>query len=188
MNSNKKELSSEEQEALLQTLQARFEQHKNRHKGIKWVDVAARLQAHPEKLWSLQQMEASGGEPDVISFDKETGAYIFYDCAPESPKSRRSLCYDGEAWASRKQHKPESSAREIAEEMGIELLDEAQYQQLQQLGPVDTKTSSWLKTPVEMRALGGALFGDYRFGRVFVYHNGAESYYGGRGFRGWLKV
>lgn len=182
-----KKLSKAEAEALLQSLQQRFEKHGERHKGIKWADVQKRLEAHPEKLRSLYEMEETGGEPDVVAQEKN-GAVIFYDCASESPKGRRSVCYDPDALESRKQHKPKHSAVGMAEEMGIELLTEEEYQQLQEIEPVDNKTSSWLKTPEKIRELGGAIFGDYRFGTVFVYHNGVESYYGARGFRGKLKV
>ncbi|HRJ30970.1 MAG TPA: DUF4256 domain-containing protein [Cyclobacteriaceae bacterium] len=184
----KKKLTQDQQKELLKTLNARFEKNKNRHKGIDWVNVQARLEANPAKLWSLSQMEQSGGEPDVISFDKKTGEYTFCDCSAETPKGRRSICYDHEALESRKEHKPANSAVQMAEDMGIELLTEEQYHALQKLGPFDTKTSSWLKTPTAIRKLGGAIFGDYRFGRVFIYHNGAESYYGVRGFRGILQV
>ena len=186
--SNTKKLSSQESEALLKILKTRFEKNKNRHKGIEWDKVHAKLQANPGKLWSLNAMESTEGEPDVIGFDKKTDEYIFCDCSAESPKGRRSFCYDDEALASRKEHKPASSAMGMAEEMGIEILNEEQYRDLQKMGPFDTKTSSWLKTPDDIRKLGGAIFGDYRFGHVFVYHNGAESYYGARGFRGILKV
>lgn len=160
----------------------------NRHKDIEWKKVEEKLKTHPEKLWSLNEMEESGGEPDVVGFDKKTSEYIFYDCSGESPKGRRSLCYDREALESRKKHKPKNSAMDLAGDMGIELLTEEEYYKLQELGEFDSKTSSWLKTPNELRKLGGAIFGDYRFGRVFIYHNGAESYYGARGFRGSLKV
>lgn len=160
----------------------------NRHRGIAWAAVEARLGAHAEKLWSLHLMEATGGEPDVVSYDAKTGECVFFDCSPESPKGRVSLCYDLEALESRKEHKPKDSAVEMAEAMGIELLTEDQYLELHKIGEFDTKTSSWLKTPAEMRELGGALFGDRRFGRVFFYHNGAQSYYSARGFRGWLRV
>lgn len=173
---------------LFQTLQERFEKNIGRHKGLKWDKIQVRLEANPEKLWSLDEMEATGGEPDVVGLDKKTGEYIFFDCSEESPKGRRSLCYDREALESRKAHKPENSALDVATEMGIELLTEEQYHALQQLGTFDTKTSSWLKTPADVRSLGGAIFGDWRFGRVFIYHNGAESYYGARGFRGVLTV
>ncbi len=183
-----KELSSEQREALLSTLKARFEKNVNRHKGLEWAKVQARLEANIEKLWSLNEMERTGGEPDVVGHDKQTGEYIFFDCSAESPRGRTSLCYDREALDSRKEHKPKSSATDMAAAMGVALLTEEQYQELQELGGFDTKSSSWLKTPPEMRKLGGALFGDRRFGRVFFYHNGAESYYSGRGFRAWLRV
>lgn len=184
----KKKLTRDQQEELLTSLKLRFEKHKNRHKGIEWNKVQARLEANPAKLWSLHEMEKTGGEPDVISFDKKSGEFTFCDCSPETPKGRRSICYDHEALESRKEHKPANSAVQMAEDMGIELLTEEQYHELQKLGPFDTKTSSWLKTPAGIRKLGGAIFGDFRFGRVFIYHNGAESYYGVRGFRGLLKV
>jgi hypothetical protein len=184
----KKKLSPEQHKELLKTLKARFEKNSNRHKGLEWIKVQAKLEANPEKLWSLNAMEETGGEPDVVAFDKKTGEYIFYDCSPESPKGRRSICYDHDALESRKEHKPENSAVEMASDMGIELLTEEQYRELQQLGNFDTKTSSWVKTPAEIRKLGGALFCDRRFNHVFLYHNGAESYYGGRGFRGLLRV
>lgn len=180
-------LPPSQREALLRTLKARFEKNMGRHKGLAWADVQARLEASPEKLWSLDEMEITGGEPDVVGRD-ETSAYLFFDCAPESPKGRRSLCYDGDALESRKEHKPANSALDMAAEMGIEVLTEAQYRALQQLGKFDTKTSSWLKTPDPIRALGGAIFGDWRYGQAFVYHNGAESYYASRGFRGCLRV
>ena len=186
--SNKKELSPEQREELLTTLKARFEKNMNRHQGLEWTKVRARLEANAEKLWSLNEMERTGGEPDIVGQDKNTGEYAFYDCSPESPKGRTSLCYDREALDSRKEHKPKSSAMDMAAAMGAELLTEEQYQELQKLGAFDTKSSSWLKTPGDIRKLGGAIFGDRRFGRVFVYHNGAESYYSGRGFRGWLRV
>ena len=186
--SNKKELSPEQREELLTTLKARFEKNTNRHQGLEWAKVRARLETNAEKLWSLNEMERTGGEPDVVGQDKNTGEYAFYDCSPESPKGRTSLCYDREALDSRKEHKPKSSAMDMAATMGAELLTEEQYQDLQRLGNFDTKSSSWLKTPGDIRKLGGAIFGDRRFGRVFVYHNGAESYYSGRGFRGWLRV
>jgi hypothetical protein len=186
--STKKELSSKQREELLTTLKARFEKNTNRHQGLEWAKVRARLETNAEKLWSLNEMERTGGEPDVVGQDKQTGEYVFYDCSPESPKGRTSLCYDREALDSRKEHKPKSSAMDMAAAMGAELLTEEQYQELQRLGNFDTKSSSWLKTPGDIRELGGAIFGDRRFGRVFVYHNGAESYYSGRGFRGWLRV
>jgi len=173
---------------LLGTLRARFENNVNRHKGLSWAEVQAKLEAHAEKLRSLQEMERTGGEPDVVGHDKKTGEYIFYDCSPESPKERRSLCYDREALESRKENKPKDSATDMAAAMGIELLTEEQYRDLQKLGEFDTKTSSWVKTPSAIRELGGALFCDRRFDTVFVYHNGAESYYAGRGFRGWLRL
>ena len=183
-----KELSAKQREELLQTLQARFEKNMNRHKGLKWTDVQARLEANADKVWSLHEMEKTGGEPDVVGQDKKTGAYIFFDCSPESPKGRVAVCYDREGLESRKEHRPKNTAMDMAAEMGIELLTEEQYAELQRLGEFDTKTSTWVKTPDEMRKLGGALFGDRRFGRVFFYHNGAQSYYSARGFRGWLRV
>lgn len=184
----KKQLSAKEREALLKTLQARFETNRSRHKGLEWAEVQVRLEGHPEKLWSLNEMERTGGEPDVVGRDPKTGEYIFFDCSPESPKGRASVCYDREGLESRKEHKPQNNAMDLAAAMGVELLTEEQYLDLQKLGEFDTKTSSWLKTPVEMRRLGGALFGDRRFGRVFFYHNGAQSYYSARGFRSWLRV
>lgn len=184
----KKDLSPVQREALFNILRNRFEKHKDRHERLKWADVQANLEAHSEKLWSLNEMERTGGEPDVVGYDKKTGEYIFYDCATESPGGRRSLCYDREALEARKTHKPANSAKDMAAEMGIELLTEEQYRALQQLGKFDTKTSSWLETPADVRKLGGAIFGDWRFGRVFVYHNGADSYYAARGFRGSLRV
>jgi len=186
--STKKELSPKQREELLATLKARFEKNMNRHQSLEWTKVRARLEANAEKLWSLNEMERTGGEPDIVGKDRNTGEYAFYDCSPESPKGRTSLCYDREALDSRKEHKPKSSAMDMAATMGAELLTEEQYQELQKLGAIDTKSSSWLKTPGDIRNLGGAIFGDRRFGRVFVYHNGAESYYSGRGFRGWLRV
>lgn len=188
LNSNKKKLSPEQREEQLKVLKARFEKNMNRHKGLEWAKVQARLEANAEKLWSLNEMEGTGGEPDVVGHDKKTGEYIFYDCSTESPKGRRSVCYDHEALESRKEHKPENSATEMAADMGIELLTEEQYRELQQLGNFDTKTSSWIKTPSAIRKLGGALFADFRYGNVFVYHNGAESYFGARAFRGSLRV
>lgn len=187
MNS-KKTLSSAQQGELLGVLKARFEKHKSRHKALKWADVEARLQANPAKLWSLNEMERTGGEPDVVGADKKTGEYLFYDCAAETPKGRRSICYDHQALQSRKEHKPKDSAVGMAADMGIDLLNEEQYRELQELGTFDAKTSSWVKTPPEIRKLGGALFCDYRYGTVFLYHNGAESYYGARAFRGALRV
>ncbi len=188
INSNKIELSLEQLEELLRTLKARFEKNMDRHKGLEWTKVQARLEANPEKLWSLNEMERTGGEPDVVGHDKTTGDYIFYDCTAESPKGRRSLCYDRQALESRKEYKPENSALDIAAAMGIEILTEEQYRELQKLGKFDTKTSSWVKTPSDIRKLGGALFCDRRYNTVFVYHNGAESYYAARGFRGSLRV
>ncbi len=184
----KGELSPAQREELLRTLKARFEKNMSRHKGLEWTKVQSRLEANPGKLWSLSEMETSGGEPDVVGHDPKTGEYIFFDCSPESPKGRTSLCYDREALDSRKEHKPKSSATDMATAMEVALLTEEQYQELQTLGAFDTKSSSWLATPPEMRKLGGALFGDRRFGRVFFYHNGAESYYSGRGFRSSLRV
>ncbi len=184
----KKQLLPEQIVELLSELKARFEKNMDRHKGLEWAKVQAKIEANPEKLWSLSEMERTGGEPDVVVFDKETGEYIFYDCSAESPKSRRSLCYDRAAWESRKEHKPANNAIDMAAAIGIELLTEEEYRELQKLGEFDTKTSSWIKTPSEIRKLGGAIFADYRFGRVFVYHNGAESYYAGRAFRGSLRV
>jgi Protein of unknown function (DUF4256) len=181
-------LSKKQREELLKALQARFEKNMNRHKGLEWHQVQAKLEANNEKLWSLHEMERTGGEPDVVGHDKKTGEYIFYDCSEESPKGRRSFCYDREALDSRKENKPKDNATDIAAAMGIELLTEEQYRKLQTLGNFDTKTSSWVKTPSAIRKLGGALFCDRRFDRVFVYHNGAESYYAARGFRGALKV
>lgn len=181
-------LSPEQTDALLDILKTRFEKNKNRHEGIAWDKVEAKLTAQPEKLWILNEMEQTGGEPDVVSFDKNTGEYFFYDCSQESPTGRRSLCYDDAALQKRKEHKPKNSAMQMAADMGIEILTEEQYRDLQELGAFDLKTSSWLKTPDEIRKLGGAIFGDRRYDTVFKYHNGAESYYGSRGFRGWLKV
>ncbi len=188
MYDNNKTLSAGEREAMLGVLQARFEKHTGRHPGLPWAEVHARLQAQPEKLWSLNEMERTGGEPDVVGRDEKTGAYIFCDCAAESPKGRRSLCYDAEALEARKEFKPVDSAMNLAAAMGIEVLTEEEYRALQSLGRFDTKTSSWLKTPPEVRKLGGAIFGDCRYERVFIYHNGADSYYGARGFRGRLAV
>ncbi|MCB0397542.1 MAG: DUF4256 domain-containing protein [Flavobacteriales bacterium] len=184
----KNQLSPDQQRGLLYTLKTRFEKNMNLHKGLAWNDVQARLEAHPKKLWSLNEMEETGGEPDVIGLDKKTGEYLFCDCAPESPKGRRSFCYDREALDSRKQHKPKNSALDVAAEMGLEMLSEEQYRELQKLGDFDLKTSSWIKTPPAIRKLGGALFCDRRFDHVFTYHNGAESYYAARGFRGMLRV
>jgi hypothetical protein len=185
---NKKELSAAARKALLGVLKARFEKNMKRHKGIDWAQVEAKLDKQADKLWSLNEMEATGGEPDVVGYDKKTDAYIFYDCAAESPKGRRSICYDREALNARKAFKPANTAMDMAAEMGIDVLTEAEYRELQLLGPFDTKTSSWLQAPADIRKLGGAIFGDCRYGRVFIYHNGAESYYAGRGFRGVLRV
>ena len=184
----KKKLSSDQHEELLKTLKARFDKNMNRHKGIDWAKVQARLEANPEKLYVLDEMEITGGEPDVVGQDKKTGEYIFYDCSAESPKERRSLCYDHEALEKRKEHKPADSAINMATEMGIEILTEEQYRELQKLGKFDMKTSSWVKTPPEIRKLGGAVFCDRRYDTVFLYHNGADSYYAARGFRGSLRV
>ena len=185
---NQKKLNAKDQQALMQTLKERFEKNKHRHENILWSDVEARLQSKPEKLWSLNEMEASGGEPDVVEFDKKTGEVIFFDCAAESPKGRRSFCYDRKALDARKENKPKNSAMDVANEMGVELLTEEQYRQLQKLGEFDLKTSSWVKTPEAIRKLGGAVFCDRRYNTVFLYHNGAESYYVARGFRGVLRV
>lgn len=181
-------LSPEQREELLSALEDRFADNRNRHAGLDWAKVRARLEANAAKLWSLYEMERTGGEPDVVAYDQQTDEVVFYDCAAESPGGRRNLCYDRAAWESRKEHKPGNNAVDVAAAMGIELLTEEQYRQLQTLGEFDTKTSSWVKTPAEMRRLGGALFGDCRFGRVFFYHNGASSYYAARGFRGALRV
>ncbi|MCB8966606.1 MAG: DUF4256 domain-containing protein [Ardenticatenaceae bacterium] len=183
-----KELSPVQQDELLETLKERFAKNMNRHEGLDWANVQERLEANPQKLWSLNEMERTGGEPDVVAYEEKTGEYTFYDCAAESPKGRRSLCYDGEAWESRKEHKPQSSALDVAAAIGIEILTEAQYRDLQKYGKFDTKTSSWVKTPSAIRKLGGAMFCDRRYDHVFTYHNGAESYYASRGFRGLLKV
>ncbi|MFT3739076.1 MAG: DUF4256 domain-containing protein [Breznakibacter sp.] len=188
MNPSKQELTALQCDALLNTLRARFLKHVNRHTGIEWDNVRARLSGNAPKLWSLNEMEQTGGEPDVIGHDSVTGEYLFCDCSAESPKGRRSVCYDGEALVSRKEHKPADSAVEMATAMGIDLLTEGQYRELQQLGDFDTKTSSWVKTPGGIRKLGGALFCDRRYNTVFLYHNGAESYYAARGFRGMLRV
>jgi hypothetical protein len=188
INSNKKDLSPKQHEELLKTLKARFEKNMDRHQGLEWEQVDTRLEAHAAKLWSLNEMERTGGEPDVVGHDKKTGEYIFYDCSAESPKDRRSLCYDREALDSRKENKPANSAMDVAAAMGIELLSEEQYRALQKLGNFDTKTSSWVQTPSAIRKLGGALFCDRRYNTVFLYHNGAESYYAARGFRGSLRV
>ncbi|MDF2067360.1 DUF4256 domain-containing protein [Bacillus sp. Cr_A10] len=188
MTKRNKELSLEQREELLRTLKARFEKNMNRHEGLEWAKVQAKLEANTEKLWSLNEMEGTGGEPDVVGHDKETGEYIFYDCSAESPKGRRSVCYDREALDSRKKHKPENNAIDMATAMGIELLTEEQYRGLQKLENFDLKTSSWVQTPANIRQLGGAVFGDRRYDTVFVYHNGADSYYAARGFRGSLRV
>ncbi len=182
------ELSAEQREELLSTLKARFEKNMERHEGLEWAKVQAKLEAHIEKLWSLDEMERTGGEPDVVGHDKNTGEYIFYDCSAESPTGRRSICYDRQALDARKANKPADSAVGMADSMGIELLTEEQYRALQKLGNFDMKTSSWVKTPADIRKLGGAIFADRRYDRVFVYHNGADSYYAGRAFRGWLGV
>lgn len=184
----KTQLTTEQISTLITTLKVRFEKHMPRHKGIEWAKVQAKLETNPSKLWSLYQMEETGGEPDVIDYDNSTGTYTFYDCAAESPKGRRSVCYDHDALESRKQYKPEHSAIGMATEMGITILNEEQYRTLQTFGNFDTKTSSWLQTPADIRQLGGAIFGDWRYGTVFIYHNGAESYYAARGFRGYLEV
>lgn len=188
MNNLKNKLSAEQQEELLNVLETRFEKNMQRHKGIEWSKVEAKLKANPAKLYSLDEMERTEGEPDVVGFDVKTGEYIFFDCSAESPKGRRSICYDHEALEKRKEHKPADSAINMAEEMGIEILKEAQYRELQQLGKFDTKTSSWIQTPANIRKLGGAIFSDFRYDTVFVYHNGADSYYAARGFRGALRV
>lgn len=185
---SKKELLPEEHEELLKTLKTRFEKNTNRHKDLDWEKVQIKLESSPEKLWSLSEMEKTGGEPDVVSFDEKTNEYIFFDCSAESPKGRRSVCYDNEAQETRKEFKPENNVIDMASTMGIELLTEEQYRELQQLGKFDQKTSSWIKTPTEIRKLGGALFADFRYNTVFVYHNGAQSYYAARGFRGALRV
>ncbi len=184
----KKALSPKQREELLGALKARFEKNGRRHKGLDWAKVEARLEANAAKLWSLHEMEKTGGEPDVVGHEKKTGEYVFFDCSAETPKGRTSVCYDREGWESRKEHRPANTAMEMAAAMGIELLTEEEYMELQKLGDFDTKTSSWVKTPAEIRKLGGALFCDRRYGRVFVGHNGAQSYYGARAFRGWLRV
>ena len=188
LNNTKKKLSSEQKDALLTTLKTRFEKNMKRHKGIDWTNVQAKLETKPAKLWTLNAMEETGGEPDVVGFDKKTGDYIFFDCSPESPKERRSLCYDHEALEKRKENKPADSAVNMAADMGVELLTEEQYKELHLLGTFDTKTSSWIYTPAEVRKLGGAMSCEFRFGRVFVYANGAESYFAARGFRGSVRV
>ncbi|MEG2101828.1 MAG: DUF4256 domain-containing protein [Flavobacterium sp.] len=181
-------LSPEGTEELLKVLETRFLKNLNRHQGIDWSNVEAKLKANPEKLWSLDEMERTEGEPDVVGYDSKTGEYIFYDCSPESPKGRRSICYDHEALEKRKEHKPKDSAINMADEMGIQILNEQEYKELQKLGKFDTKTSSWIKTPADIRKLGGAVFSDFRYNTVFVYHNGADSYYAARGFRGSLRI
>lgn len=186
--SGKMELTPEQQEGLLRVLEGRFIKYMNRHEGLEWDNVRAKLEGNPEKLWSLHEMERTGGEPDVVGYDVEKDQYIFYDCSAESPKGRRSLCYDREALEAREKHKPVNSAVDVAAAMGIEILTEDQYRELQKLERFDQKTSSWVQTPADIRKLGGALFCDFRFGHVFVYHNGADSYYGSRGFRGSLRV
>lgn len=188
MNQEQRKLSPEQHDEILGTLKARFEKNKSRHEGLEWANVQAKLEAHPEKLWSLYEMERTGGEPDVVFRDVNAGEYVFFDCSAESPKGRRSVCYDREALESRKQHKPDNNAMDMAAAMGIELLTEEQYRELQKLGNFDLKTSSWVKTPDPIRKLGGALFCDRRYDNVFVYHNGADSYYAARGFRGSLRV
>jgi hypothetical protein len=188
MKNEKRKLSSEEREEFLEILKTRFEKNMGRHEGIEWANVQANLEKNTEKLWSLSEMEITGGEPDVVIYDKKSGEYIFYDCSAESPKGRRNVCYDGEALESRKEHKPQNNAIDMAAEMGIEILTEEQYRELQKLGNFDTKTSSWVRTPANIRKLGGALFCDRRYDTVFTYHNGAESYYAVRGFRGSLRV
>ncbi|MGE5111719.1 MAG: DUF4256 domain-containing protein [Acidobacteriaceae bacterium] len=188
MKSSKKQLSARQSEELVAALKSRFEKNMNRHQDLEWTKVQARLQANADALWSLNEMEQTGGEPDVVAHDKKTGEYIFYDCSPESPKGRRSACYDREALESRKEHKPKTNAVDMAAAMGVELLTEEQYREFQKVGEFDTKTSSWIKTPAAIRKLGGALFCDRRYDTVFVYHNGAESYYGARGFRASLRV
>jgi hypothetical protein len=188
VKNSKKQLSPPQHGELLKTLKARFEKNMKHHKGLEWAKIQAKLEANPEKLWSLNEMETTGGEPDVVGYDKKTGEYIFYDCSAESPKDRRSVCYDGEALKARKENKPKNNAIDMAAAMGIELLTEEQYRELQKFGDFDTKTSSWVQTPPEIRKLGGALFCDRRYNHVFVYHNGAESYYAARAFRGSLRV
>ena len=184
----KKELSSKQRDELLKALKARFEKNMKRHQGLEWAKVQAKLQSSTEKLWSLNEMEKTGGEPDVVGHDQKTGEYIFFDCSAETPKDRVSVCYDREGWESRKEHRPKNTAMDMAGAMGIELLTEEQYLELQKFGDFDTKTSSWVKTPANIRNLGGALYCDRRYGRIFTGHNGAQSYYAARGFRGWLKV
>ena len=188
INSNKKKLSAEQRDELLAVLKSRFEKNMNRHKGLEWSKVQAKLEGNAEKLWSLDEMESTGGEPDIVGHDKKTGEYIFYDCSAETPKERRNVCYDRAGLESRKEHRPKDSAIDMAAAMGIEILTTEEYRELQKLGDFDMKTSSWLKTPADIRKLGGALFGDRRYGTVFIYHNGAQSYYAARAFRGSLRV
>jgi hypothetical protein len=188
IKSQKKQLSPDDRKELFLTLRERFEKNMSRHKGLEWSKVETRLESNSGKLWSLNEMEKTGGEPDVVGYDKSTGEYIFFDCSAESPKGRRSICYDHEALEARKEHKPENSAIQMAEDMGVEILTEDQYFELQKLGGFDSKTSSWLRTPSDVRKLGGAIAGDFRYGRVFIGHNGADSYYGARGFRGSLRI
>ncbi len=185
---NKKTITPKQIDELLKTVRSRFHDNMHRHNGVEWKKIQSKLEAHPEKLWSLSEMERTGGEPDVVSIDKKSGAFLFIDCSPESPAGRRSLCYDREALDARKEHKPKNSALDLAEAMGISLLTAEEYRMLQKFGPFDQKTSSWLTTPDDIRELGGAIFGDYRYGTVFIYHNGADSYYAARGFRGRLSV
>jgi hypothetical protein len=187
-NNNKKSLTTKQSEELLSTLKARFEKNMNRHKGVEWIKVQTKLETNPEKLWSLNEMEKTGGEPDVVNVDKKTGEFVFYDCSPESPSERRSYCYDLKAWQSRKENKPKNNAIDVCAAMGIEMLSEEEYRGLQKLGKFDSKTSSWVKTPDDIRKLGGAVFCDFRYGTVFLYHNGAESYYAAMGVRGSLRV
>lgn len=188
MSRGVKDVKAKQRAELLGTVKARFEKNMTRHEGLEWTKVLARLESKTEKLWALNEMERTGGEPDVVGYDKKSGEYVFYDCAAESPKGRRSVCYDDEALDERKEHKPKASAKGMAAAMGLELLTEEQYRELQKLGAFDAKTSSWIETPADVRKLGGALFADYRYGKVFVYHNGAQSYYAARGFRGSLRV
>jgi len=187
-STNKNNLTPKQREELLKTLKSRFEKNMNRHKGLKWSAIEEKLKASPGKLWALNEMEDTGGEPDVVGYDKKTGEFIFYDCSAESPKGRRSLCYDRKAWESRKEHKPDNNAMDVAEDMGIELLSEEQYRELQDLGKFDLKSSSWVLTPPAIRKHGGAIFCDRRYDHVFTYHNGADSYYGARGFRGSIRI
>lgn len=188
MSKSNKKLSANQKTELIQILKLRFGKNMERHNGLEWREVQAKLEANYDKLWSINEMERTGGEPDVVGYDKKTGEYLIYDCSAESPSGRRSLCYDREGWESRKEHRPHNTVIDMASEMGIEVLNEEQYRELQQLGRFDARTSSWLKTPPEIRRLGGAIFADYRFETVFVYHNGAQSYYGGRAFRGLVRV